>query len=133
MNLSCTISIYGGGPGSGCKGPNCGRKRQDDSKGHDIDEVLKHHDFIEDHPFRKTADERLARFQNIQIRSLAARVENLAKTHNLLDDFTKNSLKASAEALDEAEALMAKGEFGPATGKQDAALNTLHFLLGSFR
>lgn len=25
MNLSQVISIYGGGPGSGCKGPNCGR------------------------------------------------------------------------------------------------------------
>lgn len=25
MNLQSTISIYGGGPGSGCTGPNCGR------------------------------------------------------------------------------------------------------------
>ncbi len=25
MNLASTISIYGGGVGSGCKGPNCGR------------------------------------------------------------------------------------------------------------
>lgn len=26
MKLQATIEIYGGGPGSGCKGPNCGRK-----------------------------------------------------------------------------------------------------------
>lgn len=25
MNLAATISLYGGGPGSGCTGPNCGR------------------------------------------------------------------------------------------------------------
>lgn len=25
MNLASTIEIYGGGPGSGCQGPNCGR------------------------------------------------------------------------------------------------------------
>lgn len=27
MNLSMTIAIYGGGPGSGGKGSNCGRKK----------------------------------------------------------------------------------------------------------
>lgn len=27
MNLSATIAIYGGGPGSGCTGPNCGRPK----------------------------------------------------------------------------------------------------------
>lgn len=26
MNLQTTIQIYAGGPGSGCEGPNCGRK-----------------------------------------------------------------------------------------------------------
>jgi hypothetical protein len=26
MNLAATIFIYGGGPGSGCTGPDCGRK-----------------------------------------------------------------------------------------------------------
>jgi hypothetical protein len=26
MNLECSISIYSGGPGSGCIGPTCGRK-----------------------------------------------------------------------------------------------------------
>jgi hypothetical protein len=26
MNLESTISIYSGGPGSGCTGPNCGRR-----------------------------------------------------------------------------------------------------------
>jgi hypothetical protein len=25
MNLAATIAVYGGGPGSGCTGPNCGR------------------------------------------------------------------------------------------------------------
>jgi hypothetical protein len=25
MNLATTLTIYGGGPGSGCRGPNCGR------------------------------------------------------------------------------------------------------------
>ncbi len=25
MNLSSTIGLYGGGPGSGCQGDNCGR------------------------------------------------------------------------------------------------------------
>ncbi len=28
MNLSTTIEIYAGGPGSGCKGPNCGRPKE---------------------------------------------------------------------------------------------------------
>lgn len=28
MNLATTVSIYGGGPGSGCTGPDCGRKPQ---------------------------------------------------------------------------------------------------------
>lgn len=27
MNLATTISIFAGGPGSGCRGRNCGRKR----------------------------------------------------------------------------------------------------------
>jgi hypothetical protein len=27
MNLASTLSIYGGGPGSGCEGPNCGRPK----------------------------------------------------------------------------------------------------------
>lgn len=26
MNLAATISVYAGGPGSGCRGENCGRK-----------------------------------------------------------------------------------------------------------
>ncbi len=29
MNLAVAISLYGGGPGSGCTGPNCGRKPLD--------------------------------------------------------------------------------------------------------
>jgi hypothetical protein len=29
MNLADTISLYAGGPGSGCRGPNCGRKKVD--------------------------------------------------------------------------------------------------------
>jgi hypothetical protein len=27
MNLEVTLSVYGGGPGSGCVGPNCGRPK----------------------------------------------------------------------------------------------------------
>lgn len=27
MNLQSTIEVYGGGPGSGCQGQNCGRLR----------------------------------------------------------------------------------------------------------
>ena len=27
MNLAATLSMYAGGPGSGCQGPNCGRPR----------------------------------------------------------------------------------------------------------
>jgi hypothetical protein len=27
MNLESTLSVYSGGPGSGCQGSNCGRKR----------------------------------------------------------------------------------------------------------
>ena len=29
MNLAVSISVYGGGPGSGCTGPNCGRPRDE--------------------------------------------------------------------------------------------------------
>lgn len=29
MNLQTTISVYAGGMGSGCRGPNCGRKKVD--------------------------------------------------------------------------------------------------------
>lgn len=32
MNLAATISIYSGGPGSGCTGPNCGRRKLDEQK-----------------------------------------------------------------------------------------------------
>jgi hypothetical protein len=27
MNLESTLEVYGGGPGSGCQGPNCGRHK----------------------------------------------------------------------------------------------------------
>jgi hypothetical protein len=131
MNLATTITLWFGGMGSGCRGANCGRKNSGRDK--DINEVLKFHDFIKEHPFRGGADERQAKFQNMHLRSLAEKVESLAKKHKLLDDFTKNSLKASVQRLDEAEGLMAKESYGLATGKQDAALNTLHFLLESFR
>lgn len=38
MNLSSTISVYGGGPGSGCVGPNCGRPREQEL----LDKALAH-------------------------------------------------------------------------------------------
>lgn len=28
MNLACSVELYAGGPGSGCRGTNCGRKVQ---------------------------------------------------------------------------------------------------------
>jgi hypothetical protein len=33
MQLATTISLYGGGPGSGCQGPNCGRRKGADLGG----------------------------------------------------------------------------------------------------
>lgn len=58
MNLADTLSIYGGGPGSGCQGPNCGRpatavhwdgmsqtqKAYQDQNGHYLPERLVEHD-----------------------------------------------------------------------------------------
>jgi hypothetical protein len=142
MNLAATIALSCGGPGSGCVGPNCGRKGQGD-KEKDLKEVMEFHDFIKHHPFRGDIGDldpqfshfsnRLAKFQDMQVRSLASRVQNLAEQYGWLDDFTKDRLKASVVALDEAESLMAKEQFGLATVKQDAALNTLHFLIGSFQ
>lgn len=47
MNLASSVSIYSGGPGSGCKGSNCGRPGgktrmyKDRQKIEEIDKILK--------------------------------------------------------------------------------------------
>lgn len=52
MNLKDTIDLYAGGPGSGCNGPNCGRKP---GPGHPEDHFTKVASKLEDR-FRKFED-----------------------------------------------------------------------------
>lgn len=131
MNLATTISIHGGGPGSGCQGPNCGRK----PTGKDVKDLMNEHDSIKGHRFREDEpNERLYKMQQLRISALNDRIESIfGKTLGNLElsgTFTlSEELEQHREMLDKAESYYAKGKLADATGVQEGALAGIHDVL----
>lgn len=116
MNLEATLSILAGGPGSGCRGSNCGRKAR---------ALLKEHDRLKNHRIRRDATtddplsmEKMYRMQKAAFKDLADRVKS---------EFGNNKVIAKVyEFLDNAERLYYRGNLNGATSEQEGALQQIH-------
>lgn len=116
MNLATTIEIYAGGPGSGCAGPNCGRKPAGEIK-----ELLKEHDAIKGHPLRLgIQQDRIYRMQAIRLPALVDRMASI---------FTAKQLTWVRTILGDAETEYSRGHVEEATILQETVLSTLHTML----
>jgi hypothetical protein len=117
MNLATTLVVYAGGEGSGCHGPNCGRKPTEGWK-----DLMVEHNAIKNHPFREGGnDERTYKMQNIRLKSLIGRIEQ-----DQLGGSTHEDLDEARDILADATMQFYKGNVDEALRTQETALTRIH-------
>lgn len=101
MNLATALEIYAGGPGSGCQGPNCGRKPSASAihKAEGIEKQV--HDPIKNEPLRRMQwglsedqKETLFKRQEFGLMNLARQMEDLPldeQQRSMVSHFIKKS------------------------------------------
>lgn len=125
MKMAVALLLYAGGVGSGCHGPNCGRRT------FSYGDLIKQHDFIKDHPFRTALDavqlDRRYKFQQDQLTSLARNVQTWAKESH--DGKLAKAMPGVFNYLKEVEKVGDRGDRGSvldATYAQESILSYLH-------